>query len=323
MENPRLTFVTPALVVGDRSLVDVVAHELAHSWTGNLVTNANAEHFWLNEGFTVYAERRIIEALWGPERMALSAALGRRELDDAVARFAATPALTRLRTPLSGVDPDEAFSQVPYEKGFLLLALIEQRAGRARFDAALKAYLRAHRFGAVTTDEFIAFFERALPGVLEGVDARSWIDGEGVPANAPVFHSARLSAIEALGDEAPPAEVCAGWSATEWVLWLDRLSRPQRAERLAELDARFSLTGSRNPEIAVAWLQVALASGWPAVLPRLEALLGSYGRMKYLRPLYSALMASPALRQVARDLFARFGPRYHPIARALVARLVA
>ena len=130
MENPRLTFLTPMLLAGDRSLVNVVAHELAHSWTGNLVTNASAEHFWLNEGFTVFAERRILEELEGREAALLHAALGRRELDRAVADFYEHPELTRLRTRLDGVDPDEAFSVVPYEKGYLLLRALEDAAGR-------------------------------------------------------------------------------------------------------------------------------------------------------------------------------------------------
>src|SRR5262249_34993728 len=115
MENPRLTFLTPTLLAGDRSLTAVVAHELAHSWTGNLVSNASAEHFWLNEGFTVYAERRIVEALFGTDVAALESALGRRDLDDALGRFKDRPELQRLHTPLTGVDPDEAFSEVPYE----------------------------------------------------------------------------------------------------------------------------------------------------------------------------------------------------------------
>ncbi|MCW5808024.1 MAG: M1 family peptidase, partial [Deltaproteobacteria bacterium] len=139
MENPRLTFLTPTLIAGDRSNVNVVGHELAHAWTGNLVTNANAEHFWLNEGFTVYAERRIIEALEGRELAELHAALGRRELDAAIARFGSRPELTKLRTQLAGVDPDEAFSLVPYEKGYLFLRALEEAAGRGKFDAWLRA----------------------------------------------------------------------------------------------------------------------------------------------------------------------------------------
>ncbi len=129
MENPRLTFLTPTLLAGDKSLVNVVAHELAHSWTGNLVTNASAEHFWLNEGFTVFAERRILEALEGPEEAALHAALGRRSLETAIEHFRAHPQLTALRTHLTGIDPDDVFSQIPYEKGYLMLCAMEAGGG--------------------------------------------------------------------------------------------------------------------------------------------------------------------------------------------------
>jgi aminopeptidase N len=323
MENPRLTFVTPTLVVGDRSLVDVVAHELAHSWTGNLVTNANAEHFWLNEGFTVYAERRIIEALHGVDAMVLSSALGRRALDEAVHEFADRPELTHLKTHLAGVDPDEAFSVVPYEKGYLFLVRLEQEVGRPRFDAMLKAYLRTHRFQAVTTDDFVEAVEGAFPGLLSRVSAATWLDGPGVPLDAPVFRSRRLEVVEALGSAAPEAAVAASWAPVEWVLWLDRLPRSLGLDALAGLDARFGFTAAPNSEIAVAWLKLAVANGYRPAFGRLEALLGTVGRMKYLRPLYAALLARDDSRSLAEDYFRRFRARYHPIAQQVVAGLLS
>ncbi len=166
MENPRLTFLTPALLTGDKSQVNVVGHELAHSWTGNLVTNSNAEHFWLNEGFTVFAERRILEALEGAEVAGLHAALGLEELQKAIAQFSAHPELTKLHTHLEGVDPDEAFSLVPYEKGYLFLKALEAGAGRERFDALLATWLRTHRFGAARTEDFTALVEKLEPGLV-------------------------------------------------------------------------------------------------------------------------------------------------------------
>src|SRR6185436_19006120 len=177
MENPRLTFLTPTVIAGDRSLVNVLAHELAHSWTGNLVTNANAEHFWLNEGFTVYAERRILEAVYGTDIAALHAALGWRALERAVARFADRPELTRLRTELAGIDPDEVFSEIPYEKGYAFLRALEDQVGREAFTRWLRSYIEAFRFQSITTDDFTAHLGRALPGALEAVDAARWLDG--------------------------------------------------------------------------------------------------------------------------------------------------
>ncbi len=324
MENPRLTFLTPTLLAGDRSQVRVVAHELAHSWTGNLVTNASAEHFWLNEGWTRYAELRIVEATAGVETAALHAALCRRELDKAVARFVSEgrPELTRLRTHLEGVDPDDAFSEVPYDKGYLFLRAMEDSVGRPRFDAFVRAYIRAFRFGAITTEEFLAFTAKELPGTLEAIDAPTWIDGAGVPATAPVQRSALLEALDALGTAPLPRATAERFSPTEWQLYLDGLPRPTPVDTLRTLDDTWALTASGNHEVLVSWLLVALESGHDAVLPRAERLLAEVGRMKYLKPLYRALLGRPATRDVARKAFARNAPSYHPIARAVVQSMM-
>ena len=321
MENPRLTFLTPTLLAGDRSLVSVVAHELAHSWTGNLVSNASAEHFWLNEGFTVFAERRIVEALYGADAAALQAAVGWRSLLQALERFADRPELTRLRTPLAGVDPDEVFSEVPYEKGYLFLRAIEEAVGRAAFDRFLRAYVGAFRFGAVDSDDFCRLCERELPGALGRVDAAAWLDGPGIPPSAPRPRSARLEAVEALGAALPPPELAAGWTPTEWELYLESLPRP--FADCAALEARFGLTARQNYEVLVAWLVLAVESGFDAVLPRVDEVLRQVGRMKYLRPLYRALARRPETRARAERLFAGVRATYHPIAREVVEGLLA
>ncbi|RJS19144.1 M1 family peptidase [Corallococcus sp. H22C18031201] len=315
MENPRLTFLTPTLIAGDKSLVNVVAHELAHSWTGNLVTNASAEHFWLNEGFTVFAERRILEALAGPEVAALHAALGRRSLDEAMNHFRAHPQLTALRTHLDGVDPDEAFSQVPYEKGYLLLRAMEDAAGREAFDGFLRRYLDTYRFRALTTEEFITFTEKELPGVLAKVNAEAYLDQPGVPAHAPSPRSKRLEALEALKGKVPTAEVVKDWTPTEWQLFLEGMPQGTSRDVFRQLDERFHLTDSRNSEVLVTWLVAAVRAGWEPALARAEAFLGEVGRMKYLKPLYGVLGASREHRARARSLFQQYSERYHPIAR--------
>jgi leukotriene-A4 hydrolase len=315
MENPRLTFITPTVLAGDRSLVSVIAHELAHSWTGNLVTNANAEHFWLNEGFTMYAERRITEALEGKDVAALSAALGRRELDESIERFAETPAMTKLRTHLDGIDPDECYSLIPYEKGYMFLTAIEAAVGRPAFEAWLRTYLDKFRFGAITTEDFIAHMEAGLPGALDKVNARAWLDGEGLPSNAVVAKSTRLDAIEAL-EGAPPKDI--KWSATEWALYLESLPKPTPELTLRSLDKTFHLTESKNYDVLVPWLTLALKSEYYDVLPRVEAAVGEVGRMKYLRPLYTALAADPTTRDKGVALFDAHRAAYHPIARQMV-----
>jgi aminopeptidase N len=321
MENPRLTFLTPTVLTGDRSLVSVVAHELSHSWTGNLVSNASAEDFWLNEGFTVFAERRILEVLEGPEMVALHAAVGRQALDEAVANFRDRPQLTRLRTRLQGVDPDDAFSQVPYEKGFLFLRALEDAVGRPAFDGFLRRYMEAFRFQSVTTEELLDLVRKALPGALEAVDAPRWVDGEGVPPGAPVARSSRLERVEALKAQVPPPGA-KDWSPWEWQVYLNHLPRPSPSELMTELEERFHLTRAANPEVLVAWLTVAIRSGHVPAVRRAEELLGEVGRMKYLKPLYSALIAGPGTRPVADACARRYRPRYHVIAAAGVEALL-
>ncbi len=318
MENPRLTFLTPTIIAGDRSLVNVLAHELAHSWTGNLVTNANAEHFWLNEGFTVYAERRILEAIEGEEVAALHAAIGRKSLDEAIERFSDRPELTKLRTNLAGVDPDEAFSQVPYEKGYLFLRALEEAAGREAFTGWLKKWIRDFRFQSVTTSDFEAHFGRELEGVLERVGAKEWLDGPGVPANAPRPRSRRLEAVEALRGQVPTPEQTAAWTALEWHLYLESMPRPTPTSTCEALDRRFGLTRSSNFEVLVSWLTLAVSSGYASSLGRVQEVLSTVGRMKFLRPLYVALAKNPDTRELARRCFAQFRDSYHPIARQVI-----
>src|SRR5215217_3206618 len=289
MENPRLTFLTPTLIAGDKSLVNVVAHELAHSWTGNLVTNASAEHFWLNEGFTVFAERRILEALAGPEVAALNAALGRRALEEAMHHFREHPHLTALRTHLTGVDPDEAFSQIPYEKGYLFLRAMEDAVGREAFDGFLRRYLATYRFRALTTEEFIAFTERELPGVLAKVDAEAYLQRPGIPAGAPSPRSSRLEELLRLRGTVPSKDAVKDWTPAEWQLFLEWLPSDTSRDVFRQLDERFELTKSRNSEVLVAWLVASLRAGWEPAVGRTEAFLGEVGRMKYLKPLYGVL----------------------------------
>jgi leukotriene-A4 hydrolase len=301
----------------------VVAHELAHSWTGNLVTNASAEHFWLNEGFTVWAERRILEALAGPEVASLQAALGRRALDEALRLFEGRPELTRLRTHLVNVDPDEAFSPVPYEKGYLLVRALEEAAGRPAFDAFLKRYIAAFRFRSITTEEWVAFGQRELPGGFERVDVGAYLERPGVPPGAPQPRSARLERLAQLAGRVPPDDEVRGWTATEWQLFLESLPPGPDPQLVSELDARFQLTGSRNAEVLVAWLLAGLRAGWPPALERTRTLLGEVGRMKYLKPLYAQLARVAATRALAHALFARYAERYHPIARTVVQAILA
>lgn len=323
MENPRLTFLTPSLIVGDRSMAFVVAHELAHSWTGNLVSNANAEHFWLNEGGATYAERRILEETFGHEAAVLAWALGRRELDVTIERLyaAGQPELTHLRTQLNGVDPDDAYTQVAYEKGALLLRALEEAVGRATFDAFLASYLKRYRFGVLTSEEFVEFAAQNLPGdALDRVQIDAWLYEPGVPAHAPTVASHRLEAMSALGSSAPSEPLAASWTPIEWQLYLDSITSPASLDLLRDLDARFRLSAAPNDDILAKWLLLGVRSGYAPARAGVAAMVGRVGRMKYLRPLYAALAdADPS---AARDLFDRYADRYHPIARQVVRHLL-
>ncbi len=328
MENPRMTFLTPTLLAGDRSLVDVVAHELAHSWTGNLVTNADMEHFWLNEGFTVWAERRLLEALHGPDATVLAWAIGEKALEESMSRFGADSPLTRLRTELGGTDPDDAFSSIPYEKGSRFVALLERAAGRPRFDLFMRSYMDRFRFTSITSEEFLAFLEQELPGIAAEVGVRAWLYEPGLPGNAPVFRSPRKDALVALaagfpqGRRPTPAET-ASWSPAETLVYLQNLPRVLDRAGCAWLDSALSLSGRGNYEILVEWLTVAAGSDYEPAFDRLREVLLRVGRMKYLRPLYTALGRTPRTRALAREIFEQAAPRYHQLSRRVAASVIA
>ena len=323
MENPRMTFLTPTLLAGDRSLVDVVAHELAHSWTGNLVTNATAEHFWLNEGATVWAERRIREALHGEDDAILGWTIGQNALDESMKRFGMDSPLTRLRTELNGVDPDDVFSTVPYEKGARFLTLIERTVGRAAFDRFMREYMARYRFTSITTEEFIAFLDEKLPGTAAKVNAKRWLYEPGMPPEAPVFRSPALDALVQLAGawstgKRPTAEQIQGWNPSEMLVYLQNLPRELDAAACKWLDDNMALNGRGNYEILVEWLTIAAGSDYEPAFARIREVLMRVGRMKYLRPLYAALGKHERTRQLARDIFAAASPTYHGLSRRVV-----
>ena len=326
MENPRLTFLTPSLLAGDRSLVNVIAHELAHAWTGNLVTNASADDFWLNEGFTVYAERRILEALHGKDAAELHASIGRHDLVVALGRFAARPELTRLRNDLWGVDPDVAYSTVPYEKGYLFLRYLEETVGRPAFDKFLRALLGTHRFQSVDTSEFINTVERELPQLLIRSAggklapwAAEWIDGHGLPESAARPSSPRLLELRAMAaaignDQLPPKDLTPG----ELLLVLQALPAELTAAQCSALDTHLGLRARRSLEIRCAYLGAALRAGVQDAPELARGVVYECGRMKFLRPMYGALAAKAETKALAKSFFAELKGRYHPIAQAVI-----
>lgn len=326
MENPRMTFLTPTLLAGDRSLVGVVAHELAHSWTGNLVTNATADHFWLNEGATTWAERRILEAVHGEEAAVMGWAIGQKGLETDLGRLADQPRLTKLHMDLAGVDPDDAYSRVPYEKGSRLFALLERTVGRDAFDRFVRDYIDRFRFTSITSDDFLAFLDERLPGAREKARADEWVEKPGMPANAPVFRSATLERFTSLASSwpaRPPLDEASRWKPDELLVYLQHLPRELDAESCAWLDTSLRLTERGNHEILVEWLTIAAASEYEPAFARVREVLTRQGRMKYLRPLYTALGKHARTRSLAREIYAEAGPGYHAVARRMVEGIFA
>jgi aminopeptidase N len=310
MENPGLAFISPSLLVGDAAL-PVIAHELAHAWTGNLVSSASLEHFWISEGLTVYAERRILEAVKGRATAELHAALGRRELERALAAFAGRPELTRLRTQLGNIDPEEALSIVPYEKGYLLMCALEAAAGRERLDSFLRALIDRFAFTSITSETLRDFAAAHLEPWFNHWD--EWLNQSNLPSSAPPL-------LPPSSTELPEREAAAAWSALQWRWFLDGLPRPwPHCARLAEWFNH--LPAASDPDVRAAFIGLALQSDHPLPASLLdEALAG--GRLKELRPIYLALARHPATHAQAGERYRRHLKSYHPAARRQLEQLL-
>jgi leukotriene-A4 hydrolase len=324
MENPRLTFATPTILAGDRSLVSLVAHELAHSWSGNLVTNATWSDFWLNEGLTTYVELRLMEALYGPERAAMLDVLARRDLEAEVARLGGpTSPDTVLHIDLAGRDPDDGATEIPYEKGAALLKLLERTIGRERFDAYLRSYFDRHAFQPITTAQFLADVRANLLGgdaaLEQKLKLEEWLYKPGLPDNAPVPASNALQLVEAqaksfAGGAAASAIKADGWTTQEWQYFLSSLPDQLTAPQMADLDRTFGLTKRGNSEVLFAWLRIAIRNRYQPGMPALERFLTTQGRRKFLRPLYEDLMKTDWGKAEARRIYERARPLYHSVA---------
>jgi aminopeptidase N len=323
MENPRLTFATPTVIAGDKSLVGLVSHELAHSWSGNLVTNATWSDFWLNEGFTTYIENRIQEAVYGPELAVMEQALDQRKLAEEMAELPKDGQI--LFADLKGKDPDEGTTGIPYVKGALFVRLLEQTYGRPTVDAYLRGYFDHFAFRSITTTEMLAYLQRELLDKQTAkIDLQEWIYQPGLPASAPKAVSPRLEAAaqaaKAFAETGaiPPAK----WSTQEWLEFLQALPELKDSQ-VAALDRAFHLTQTGNSEILDQWLQIAIKADYAPAYPREESFLMEVGRQKFIKPLYTELMKTPAGQERAKAIYAKARGRYHPIAQTAVDKIVA
>lgn len=329
MENPRLSFITPTVIAGDRSLVSLIAHELAHSWSGNLVTNATWRDLWLNEGFTVFFEGRIMEAVYGVERAKMENALGadglKREMVDLPLPD------QRLAPDFRGRDPDDVFSDVPYVKGQWFLLFLEKRFGRKTFDAFLRGYFDHFAFKSVTTGDFLAYLKTHLldahPGKVTMAEVEEWVFQPGIPKNAPEQVSDRFAAVGKTRDvflagAAPKTLATKAWTAHEWLHFLNTLPAQLSQKQLIALDDAFAFTTSKNSEIAHAWFLIAIRNHYAAADAALDAYLQTIGRRKLIVPLYEALLARPDRRAYAIDAFERAKPGYHPLTVGTIDALI-
>lgn len=330
MENPRLTFATPTILAGDRSLANLIAHELAHNWSGNLVTSATWDDIWMNEGFTVYLERRITEAMMGKSYVDMLWELGYQDLEKTVAEMGPDSRSTWLKNDLSGKDPEDCLSDVPYEKGSLLLWLIEQKAGRNKWDAFLKSYFDKHAFKSITTEQFLkelhAQFSDGDSTLEKSLRIKDWVYGPGIPSNAPRADSARFAQVNAVrnaflqtgtADKAATAK----WTTHEWLHFLRKMPRPLSEAQMRALDAAFKFTQSGNSEIADLWFETAIYAKYKPAYPEMEKFLSSVGRQKFLTPLYTALKES-GQGDLAKEYFRKYHNAYHPIAQERLRKLV-
>ncbi|MFT5312612.1 MAG: leukotriene-A4 hydrolase [Paraglaciecola sp.] len=321
MENPRLSFITPTVIAGDKSLVSLIAHELAHSWSGNTVTNATWRDLWLNEGFTTYLTYRIMQMVYGDERFAMESVLGQQDLQADIDRLPDNDEI--LAIDLRGRDPDDVFSNIPYEKGALFLKELEQKVGRENFDVFLLNYFEHFAFKSITTDEFIAYLEQTLlkdhADSLSKARIEQWIFDAGIPQGAPVAESDAFVVVDAARNAWLAGNLFASqidsseWVVHQWLYFLNNMPEVLSQTQLAELDEAFMLTISKNNEIAHSWLLMAVNNWYQPAFTRLHEYLVAIGRNKLVKPLYKALSQTPEGKVLAQKAFAEAKSGYHPL----------
>ncbi len=331
MENPRLTFATPTILAGDRSLTSLVAHELAHSWSGNLVTNATWNDFWMNEGFTVYFENRIMEALYGKDFDDMQKILGQEDLRETVADLGDTSIDTHLKLQLDGRDPDDGMTDVAYEKGNNLLLLIEKTIGREKLDTFLKSYFERHKFHSITTEQFLSEYKSELikddSADAKKIDIEKWIYGPGIPSNMVKIESSKFNHVDkevtAFKNGTAPSKLeTKSFTAFEWIRFLRSLSDSLSLKQMKELDEAFHFTKSGNSEILFVWFQHVIPSQYKVAYPSLESFLENVGRRKFVKPLYQQLAKTPEGKEMAKKIYDKARPNYHPITQGSIDELL-
>ncbi|PDH49515.1 MAG: aminopeptidase [Bacteroidetes bacterium MED-G20] len=327
MENPRLTFATPTIIAGDRSLVSLIAHELAHSWSGNLVTNATWNDFWLNEGFTVYFERRIMESLYGKDYSEMLALLGYQDLVEEINDL--EPDMQLLRLNMLGKHPDDAMTDIAYEKGYFFLRMLEDHVGREKMDSFLLRYFNDHKFKTIITEEFIIYLENNLLNEYnEKLNINEWIFEPGIPANCPKVKSVRFENAASLVDDfmfsdaRSLKEKTANWSTHEWLHFIKHLPNNINVDQLRDLDNVFNFSHSGNSEILALWFLQSIKSDYQPAFENLEIFLIKIGRRKFLQPLYLELSKSKKHKIWAKEVYKKARDNYHYVSFNTIDKLL-
>ena len=322
MENPTLTFLTPTFIAGDKSLVGLVAHELAHSWSGNLVTNATWADSWLNEGFTSYFENRIMEAIYGPKRAAQEASLSFDDMEKALAEEGRTAPVTRLNLAEAEGVPDGGATGIIYDKGAVFLRTLERLVGREKWDAYLRSYFDRHAFQPMTSALFLADLRKNLvkgdKALEEKLQLDDWVYKPGLPSNVARPDRAAFAAIDeavaAFGKSGTAPSGFNGWTTAEKLRFLNKLPRKLPKARLDELNNRLKLNEAGNNEVLFAWLDLAVANRYDPAVPSLERFLTTQGRRKFVRPLIESLAGDAQWgRPIAVRVYRVARGSYHPI----------
>lgn len=323
MENPRLTFATPTLITGDRSLVSVIAHELAHSWSGNLVTNATWNDFWLNEGFTVYFENRIMEELYGKEVADMLAVIEWQELQATTSEMINNGQAhdTHLKLDLDDRNPDDGMTDIAYVKGAFFLKTLEAAAGRENFDTFLKSYFDTYKFQTLTTEDFITYLDKNLLNKFNiEFNTAEWIYEEGVPENhisisSPRFEAIQLHAkqLKENGTPIPNDLKRENHITQEWLAFIRNFEGQLDPEKMRAIDEQLNLKGSGNAEIMSEWFVLGIHSGYLDIREDMEAFLKKVGRRKFLAPIYTALVKMEDNKSWALDVYKEARNNYHAV----------
>lgn len=337
MENPRLTFATPTILAGDKSLTSLVAHELAHSWSGNLVTNANWNDFWLNEGFTVYFEYRIMEAVYGRGYSEMLALLSLQDLKTEIADMKAAGNFkdTSLKLDLTGRNPDDGMTSIAYDKGYFFLRLMEETVGREKWDAFLKNYFTSNSFKTMTTEQFIENLQTNLFDAYQLEIAptfyEAWIYTPGLPDNCPVPVSDKFENVDQAAvtwaanqskEELQAAYGSDDWTTHEWLRFVKGLPDSLSTEQMTNLDQAFGFTTTGNSEIFDLWGVHVIANQYEPAYEQLESFLVNTGRRKFLMPLYKAFVKTPEGTEMAKEIYTKARPNYHFVASSSIDELL-